>query len=59
MVVHAYNPSTQEAEAGGELQVTLGYIIRSFLQKKKKSARNDPFQYSFKADFHQVLFECI
>jgi hypothetical protein len=29
MVVHAYNPSTQETEAGGlQVKVNLGYTVR-------------------------------
>jgi hypothetical protein len=38
MMVHAYNPSTWEAEVGGgEFKASLGYIVRSCLKKKKKS----------------------
>jgi hypothetical protein len=35
-VVHAYNPSTWEAEAGyQEFQVSMGYTVRLYLKKKK------------------------
>jgi hypothetical protein len=48
MVTYAYNPSIQEAEAGGpqvwgqpglhsELKASLGYIARPCLKKKKSS----------------------
>jgi hypothetical protein len=41
MVVHPYNPSIQEAEAGGlQAQGQLGYIVRSCCKKitgKKKN----------------------
>jgi hypothetical protein len=34
MVVNCCNPSTQEAEANNEFEVSLGYIVRPSLEKQ-------------------------
>jgi hypothetical protein len=40
MVAHAFNPSTQEAEAGGfEFQDSQGYTEKPCLKKKKKKKK--------------------
>jgi hypothetical protein len=40
VVVHHYNPSTQESEPGGlrvrEFEASLSYIARPYFKKKKK-----------------------
>jgi hypothetical protein len=46
VVVHAYNPSTQEAETEGsgvwgqEFEANLGYIVRLCLKKKNNNNKN-------------------
>jgi hypothetical protein len=55
MVSHAYNPSTQEAEAGG-LQGQLGLhneilsqkLLKNFLKKKRKKKILDPNGFTTK-----------
>jgi hypothetical protein len=40
MVVHACNPSTQEADAGGyEFKASMNYVMRSCLKKERKRTK--------------------
>jgi hypothetical protein len=48
MVVHTYNPSTQEAEAGGlRVQGQSAYIDRSLLRNKNKVEMNRQFKIKY------------
>jgi hypothetical protein len=41
MVVHAYNPSTGEAEAkGSQVKASLDYIVRLCLKRKEMTTAN-------------------
>jgi hypothetical protein len=47
MMVYAFNPRTQEAEAGGSLEFSLVYIVRPFskMNKQKATGSSTPHLY--------------